>query len=130
MSLGRRCLLLAPTGGSRQHSKMSAMEGKPDARLARPAPLLRMRFVALEKTPEHSSTAVLRAKLLPFHGVPPVEYLRAVHLPIEYSMSVWFSLKPDLGSKLPDARTIPCIPANFPVPPVMYPTCVVASFPD
>jgi hypothetical protein len=31
---------MAPTGGSRQHSKTSAMEGKPDGRRTRPEPAL------------------------------------------------------------------------------------------
>jgi transcriptional regulator with XRE-family HTH domain len=55
--------------------------------------------------------------------------LHQAYLRIEHSMSVWPSLKPDLGSKVVDVRTIPWIVASFPVPPVIYPAPVAVSFP-
>src|SRR5712691_1190768 len=55
--------------------------------------------------------------------------LRRRYLPIVYSISTCVSFTPALGSALPVVRTIPAMPASFPVPPVMYATVMVLSFP-
>ena len=53
------------------------------------------------------------------HARHAAAVLAANYLAIVYSISVWPSFIPAFGSATFTVRMIPCIPENFPVPPVM-----------
>jgi len=60
----------------------------------------------------------------PNHRKPSLRYFA-----IQYSISVWVSLKFALPSDTPVDRTNPFIAANLPVPPKIWPTPTVVRFP-